>query len=151
MVCTRLWLRKSASAFPFTSAPGRLRKDLALAIHLRQSAQGDAVAGDAKVSIVQSRKALAAIVHRAMAPSPSARFGSAATLRDALLPYCGSLSMAGRLAATPLGETPAPGGGVAPTWPPDDEAGARDRPPAGPSPAPTPKGPAGHERLRKEV
>jgi serine/threonine-protein kinase len=58
---------------------------------------------------------LAKIVHRAMAPSATERFGSATELRDALVPYCGSLSLAGRLAATPSS-----GGGVAPTWPPDE-------------------------------
>jgi serine/threonine-protein kinase len=58
---------------------------------------------------------LAAIVHKAMAPSAADRFASATELRDALLPYCGTLSLAGRLAATP-----SPGGGVAPTWPPDE-------------------------------
>jgi hypothetical protein len=58
---------------------------------------------------------LAKIVHRAMAPTATARFGSATELRDALVPYCGSLSLAGRLAATPSS-----GGGVAPTWPPDE-------------------------------
>jgi serine/threonine-protein kinase len=60
---------------------------------------------------------LADVVHRAMAPSPADRFRSAAELRDALLPFCGSLSLAGRLAATPSDG----GGGVAPTWPPDEQ------------------------------
>jgi serine/threonine-protein kinase len=60
-------------------------------------------------------EALAAVVHKAMAPSAAERFASATELRDALLPYCGTLSLAGRLAATP-----SPGGGVAPTWPPDE-------------------------------
>ena len=64
---------------------------------------------------------VADVVHRAMAASPSDRYASAVEMRDALLPFCGSLSLslAGRLAATP-----STGGGVAPTWPPD-EAPAR--------------------------
>jgi serine/threonine-protein kinase len=59
---------------------------------------------------------LADVVHRAMSPSPAERIASVTDLRDALLPYCGSLSFAGRLAATPAPSS----GGVAPTWPPDE-------------------------------
>src|SRR5690606_2984898 len=44
---------------------------------------------------------LVAAVHRALAADPAARFSSAAELREALLPFCGALSPAGRLAATP--------------------------------------------------
>src|SRR5678816_2291047 len=64
---------------------------------------------------------LADVVHRAMAASPGDRFGSAVEMRDALLPFCGSLSLslAARLAATP-----SPVRVVPPTWPPD-EATAR--------------------------
>jgi serine/threonine-protein kinase len=60
---------------------------------------------------------LADVVHRAMAASPGDRFGSAVEMRDALLPFCGSLSLslAARLAATP-----SPVRVVPPTWPPDD-------------------------------
>jgi serine/threonine-protein kinase len=71
-------------------------------------------------------EALANVVHRAMAPSAAERYASATDLRDALVPYCGSLSLAGRLAATP--SPPSLGGGVAPTWPPDE----------GPQPPPAP-------------
>jgi serine/threonine-protein kinase len=95
---------------------------------------------------------LADVVHRAMSPSPTERIASVTDLRDALLPFCGSLSFAGRLAATP-----APGGGVAPTWPPDEgptkpaateAAGATEARPHGLPPTanatpwqPTPPGP----------
>jgi eukaryotic-like serine/threonine-protein kinase len=44
---------------------------------------------------------LARAVHRAMAPTPPERFTSAAELRDAITPFCGTLSAAGKLAATP--------------------------------------------------
>jgi len=57
---------------------------------------------------------LAQVVHRAMAANPEERFPTAAELRNALLPHCGNLSLAGRLAANP-----SPGGGVAPTLPPE--------------------------------
>jgi serine/threonine-protein kinase len=70
-------------------------------------------------------EALATVVHRAMAPSAAERYASATDLRDALVPYCGSLSLAGRLAATP-----SPGGGVAPTWPPDEGPQPPAPPPA---------------------
>jgi serine/threonine-protein kinase len=69
---------------------------------------------------------LAQVIHRAMSANPEERFASAADLRSALLPYCGNLSLEGRLAATP-----APGGGVAPTLPPEAGDGA------GPSPVMT--------------
>jgi serine/threonine protein kinase len=58
---------------------------------------------------------LADVVHRAMAPSATDRFGSAAELRNALVPFSGSMSLAGRLAATPGVAV------VAPTWPPEAE------------------------------
>ncbi|HKQ69560.1 MAG TPA: serine/threonine-protein kinase, partial [Polyangiaceae bacterium] len=45
--------------------------------------------------------ALAAVVHRAMAPMAADRFASVAALRNALNPFCGELSLIGRLAATP--------------------------------------------------
>ncbi len=63
-------------------------------------------------------EALADVIHRAMSPAPSDRFATATDLRDALLPYCRSLSFAGRLAATPPPVAATPGG-VAPTWPPE--------------------------------
>jgi serine/threonine-protein kinase len=72
---------------------------------------------------------LAQVVHRAMAAAPEERFASAADLRSALLPFCGNLSLEGRLAATPApgggvaSPTPAPGGGVAPTLPPEADGG----------------------------
>jgi len=51
---------------------------------------------------------LAQIIHRAMAPVATQRYGSASEMREALAPYCGSLSLGGRLAATPAppGATP---------------------------------------------
>ena len=45
---------------------------------------------------------LAQIIHRAMAPSPTDRWGSVDELRTALAPFCGVMSVAGRLAATPV-------------------------------------------------
>jgi len=80
---------------------------------------------------------LADVVHHAMAPSSADRFRSAAELRDALLPFCGSLSLAGRLAATPSDV----GGGVAPTWPPDEEP---QKAPMKPAVAPTEDRPNPH-------
>jgi tRNA A-37 threonylcarbamoyl transferase component Bud32 len=73
---------------------------------------------------------IAQITHRAMAPAPTDRWGSAEQLRDALTPFCGALSVAGRLAATPApsaaalpppdpaqGVSPQPGGTQAqPAW-----------------------------------
>ena len=44
---------------------------------------------------------LARVVDRALAANPEQRWASAAELRDALRPYCGVLSLAGQLAATP--------------------------------------------------
>jgi eukaryotic-like serine/threonine-protein kinase len=44
---------------------------------------------------------LAQIIHRAMAPAPTDRWGSAEELRDALTPFCGAMSALGRMAATP--------------------------------------------------
>lgn len=60
---------------------------------------------------------LSAVVHRALAADPAHRFANAADLRAALLPFCGTLSPAGRLAATPTppiaGPTPHLGAGAA--------------------------------------
>ncbi len=67
-------------------------------------------------------KGLADVVHRAMAPVPTERFASAEDLRNALVPFCGRLSLAGRLAATP-----APSG-VPPTLPPEAEPAPRGTP-----------------------
>lgn len=87
---------------------------------------------------------LAAAVHRALAADPAHRFANVADFRAALLPHCGTLSPAGRLAATPTPPivaelSPRLGGGlasfppqapqaprsVAPTLPPEDEAPPR--------------------------
>ncbi len=52
-------------------------------------------------------EALAQLVHRAMASIPAHRFASASEMRDAITPWCGTLSVAGKLAATP---SPPPAG-----------------------------------------
>jgi len=52
---------------------------------------------------------LVTAVHRALAADPAARFSSAAELRMALLPFCGALSPAGRMAATPTPPVVGPG------------------------------------------
>jgi eukaryotic-like serine/threonine-protein kinase len=96
---------------------------------------------------------LARVVHKAIAADKADRFASAMDMRLALAPFAGQLSHAGRLAATPAPASviPRPSqapqaastvdaavpsgarGGVAPTLPPDDGAGA---------PAPTVQQPA---------
>lgn len=86
-------------------------------------------------------------VHRALVADPAGRFASAAELRAALLPFCGALSPAGRLAATPTPPLAAPsaqlGAGAASfperqvprTLPPEDAKPAAARTiPDGPSP-----------------
>jgi serine/threonine protein kinase len=94
---------------------------------------------------------LARVVHRAMSPMPNDRFASVAELRQALLPFCRALSVAGRFAATPpaAGAGIAPPAGVAPTLPPDDRSPSgpttepgTPAPPYGP-PYPRPAAPAG--------
>lgn len=81
---------------------------------------------------------LAEVIHKAMAPRPEDRFGSATEMRLALARYAGELSHAGRLAATPAPPSgdypptqkdagpPASKSTVPKTLPPEDEA-----PPAG--------------------
>jgi serine/threonine-protein kinase len=96
---------------------------------------------------------LAAVVHNAIAADKDQRYASAMDMRLALAPFAGQLSHAGRLAATPAPASviPAPeaqvsaqarppatvdapvlsgpadtSGGVPPTLPPDDRAGALD-------------------------
>ncbi|HEY3594456.1 MAG TPA: serine/threonine-protein kinase [Polyangiaceae bacterium] len=61
---------------------------------------------------------LARAVHRAMSPMPKDRFASVVELRQALLPFCRALSVAGRFAATPpVGGGVTPLAGVSPTSP----------------------------------
>src|SRR5262252_1771787 len=73
---------------------------------------------------------LSRVVHRAMSPMVGDRFSSVAELRQALLPFCRSLSVAGRFAATP------PAGGVAPTVPPNERPGSAPKTePGTPEPA----------------
>lgn len=75
-------------------------------------------------------------VHRALAADPEARFATVGELRAALLPHCGTLSPAGRLAATPtppiVGTPQALGGvgafpkrGVPRTLPPEEPSVAK--------------------------
>jgi serine/threonine-protein kinase len=81
---------------------------------------------------------LARAVHRAMSPMPKDRFPSVVELRQALLPFCRSLSVAGRFAATPpAGAAPTPAG-VAPTLPPMDRSASTTEPG---TPAPAPRHP----------
>src|SRR4051812_30510849 len=72
---------------------------------------------------------LADAVHKAMSPLASGRFATVSEFRAAVLPFCGSLSLAGSLAATP-----APSGGVAPTLPPEPAAPPKEAPHHAPAP-----------------
>ena len=91
---------------------------------------------------------LASAVHRALAADPAARFATAAELRAALLPFCGALSPAGRLAATPTPPLAGPsaqlGAGVA-AFP--ERRVPRTLPPEEPEPGPSrtiPDAPSAH-------
>jgi serine/threonine-protein kinase len=91
--------------------------------------------------------ALATAAHRALVPEREQRYGDAAAMRLALLPFVGQLSHAGKLAATPpppsvadaapladaAPAAPAAPGGVPATLPPEEAC-------AEPAPAAEPKG-----------
>lgn len=82
---------------------------------------------------------LVEVVHRAMAADPAQRFSTAAEMRSALVPFCGTLSSAGRNAATPAppvaGTPPVAsearpfGSGVARTLPPEAPGTSSATPP----------------------